>query len=414
MKEPNYKLTKFSCYFVYIAMASVFSLPPLLFATFKEMYGISYTLLGTLVVVNFLTQLGVDLIFSFWSKHFNIHQAIRTMPLFTTCGMCIYALVPIFFPQYAYLGFVVGTFIFSVSAGLGEVLISPVIAALPSENPDRDMSALHSIYGYGVVGNVIISTLFIKFIGNTHWMYLMLLLAVLPVISAILLKISPLPGMNIGHNTEKSDSSNYKTKSLCLCFMCIFLGSCTENTMCTWASVYVENALRLPKVWGDILGMCMFAGLLALTRTAYAKYGKNIFKTLQISMLVSIGFYLIAGLSKNAIFSLIACAALGISSAMLWPGTLILMEERIPGVGITAYALMAAGGDLGASICPQLVGIVIDKVSISQWAESLGSTISLAPEQIGFKTAMLMTALFPIMGFLLLSYMKKHFKQNNI
>lgn len=395
-------------------MASVFSLPPLLFATFKEMYGISYTLLGTLVVVNFLTQLGVDLIFSFWSKYFNIHRAIRTMPLFTTCGMCVFALVPVFFPQNAYLGFVIGTFIFSISAGLGEVLISPVIAALPSDNPDRDMSALHSIYGYGVVGNVVISTLYIKFVGNTRWMYLMLLLAILPIISAILLKISPLPDMNIGHGAEKNSHSKHKTKSLVLCFMCIFFGSCTENTMCTWASSYVENALRLPKIWGDILGMCMFAGLLALTRTAYAKYGKNILKTLQVSMTVSIVLYLIAGLSQNAIFSLMACAALGISTAMLWPGTLILMEERIPGVEVAAYALMAAGGDLGASICPQLVGIVIDTVSVSQWAESLGNTLSLAPEQIGFKAAMIVTALFPIMGVMLLTYMKKSLKENTI
>ena len=57
-------------------MASVFSLPPLLFATFKEMYNISYTLLGTLVFVNFCTQLGVDLVFSFFSKYFNIHKGI--------------------------------------------------------------------------------------------------------------------------------------------------------------------------------------------------------------------------------------------------------------------------------------------------------------------------------------------------
>ena len=62
-------------------------------------------------------------------------------------------------------------------------------------------------------------------------------------------------------------------------------------------------------------------------------------------------------------------------------------------------------------LIPQLVGIVIDKVSISHWAETLGTAISLAPEQIGFKSAMLMTALFPIMGILLLSYIKKHFNQ---
>ena len=83
MKKFTYKHTKLACYFTYPAMASAFSLPPLLFATFRELYGISYTLLGTLVVICFFTQLGIDLIFSFFSRYFNIPKTIRTMPLLT-------------------------------------------------------------------------------------------------------------------------------------------------------------------------------------------------------------------------------------------------------------------------------------------------------------------------------------------
>ena len=109
MDTFNYKRTKRICYYTNLAMSSVFSLPPLLFATFRELYGISYTLLGTLVLVNFCTQLGIDLIFSFFSKYFNIHKTIRLMPLVTAAGLCIYALIPTLFPQYAYAGLVVGT-----------------------------------------------------------------------------------------------------------------------------------------------------------------------------------------------------------------------------------------------------------------------------------------------------------------
>ena len=97
MDTFNYKRTKRICYYTNLAMSSVFSLPPLLFATFRELYGISYTLLGTLVLVNFCTQLGIDLIFSFFSKYFNIHKTIRLMPLVTAAGLCIYALIPTLF-----------------------------------------------------------------------------------------------------------------------------------------------------------------------------------------------------------------------------------------------------------------------------------------------------------------------------
>ena len=186
----KFKKTRQACYFTYLAMSSVFSLPPLLFVTFREQYGISYTLLGTLVLVNFCTQLIVDLIFTFFTKYFNIRKTIVVMPLITSAGLLIYALVPSFLPQYAYIGLLLGTVVFSVSAGLSEVLLSPLVAAMPSENPDRDMSKLHSLYAYGVVTVVIISTVFLKVFGRTNWMYLTLFWALLPVVSFVLFKIS--------------------------------------------------------------------------------------------------------------------------------------------------------------------------------------------------------------------------------
>ncbi len=412
MDKKQCKRTKFSCYFTYLAMSSVFSLPPLLFATFKETYaGISYTLLGTLVLVNFCTQLGIDLIFSFFSKYFNIHKTVRIMPLITATGLCIYALIPTLFPSYAYIGLLIGTIVFSVAAGLGEVLISPIVAALPSDTPDKDMSALHSLYGYGFVTVVAVSTVFIQFIGKQYWAYLTLFWAVLPVIASILLLTCKLPEMNMEQTETKAVKSKHRTKGIALCMLCIFLGACAENTMSNWISVYTENALHLPKVWGDLFGMALFAILLALTRTLYAKYGKNIQKVLMMSMIGAVICYTVVAVSHSPILSLIACVAVGICSSMLWPGTLILMEEKIPAVGVAAYALMAAGGDFGASFAPQTLGIIVDNVALTNWAQSLGTTLSLSPEQVAFKLGMLIAAIFPILGIILLLYMKKHFRK---
>ena len=145
MLKNNYKRTKYACYFSYLAMSSVFVLPPMLFVTFHDMYGISYTLLGTLVLINFFTQLTIDLIFSFFSKHFNIKHTIRLMPVITSVGLVFYAVLPNVFPEHAFLGLSFGTVIFSVAAGLCEVLLSPLVAEIPSENPEKDMSMLHSL-----------------------------------------------------------------------------------------------------------------------------------------------------------------------------------------------------------------------------------------------------------------------------
>ncbi len=406
--QPNYTRTKYTCYYVYLAMASVFSLPPILFMTFRQMYGVSYTLLGTLVLINFCTQLAVDLMFSFWGKHFDPHLTLRLTPLLTAAGLLTYAVVPTLFPQHAYLGLVIGTFVFSVAAGLNEVLVSPTVAALPSDTPEKDMANLHSLYGYGVVMVVTVSTLFLELFGSKNWMYLVMFWAVLPVIASALLFKADLPPMDLGHAPE-GPGAQKRGKGIVLCMLCIFFGSAAENGMTNWVSSYIEGALQIPKAVGDILGLTLFAVLLALTRTAYAKYGKNIYKVLLISMAASIFCYLAASLSPWPVVSMVACVATGIFTSMLWPGTLIYMEEKIPNAGVAAYAIMAAGGDFGASVAPQAMGAVVDLVAASGWVIPLSQQLAISPEQIGMKLAMLLTAAFPLIGVGVLLYMNRYF-----
>ncbi len=408
----KYKTTKLACYTAYFTMSSIFSLPPLLFATLQDMYDISYTLLGSLVLTNFCTQLLVDLIFTAFSKQFNIKKVVRIMPLLTSAGLVIYAVLPNIMPQYAYFGLLIGTVLFSVSAGLSEVLLSPVIAAIPSDNPQKDMSKLHSLYAFGVFTVVVVSTLFLKIFSAENWMYLTLFWAAMPVIASVLFFVSPMPDMSESAESVSTNGTKRRAVGMVLCVGCIFFGSCAENSMSSWISSYMENALHIDKAFGDILGMAMFAILLGITRITYAKYGKNIFKMLLFGMIGATVCYLVAGLSLNVILAFVACILTGIFTAMLWPGTLIMMEENLPGIGVAAYALMAAGGDLGASLAPQLLGIVVDKVSVTHTVADLSAKLSLTTEQLGLKAGMLVTAVFPLIGTIIVILSMKYFKEN--
>lgn len=390
MTASHFKRTKFACYTAYFTMSSIFCLPPLLFVTFHEMYGVSWTLLGTLVLTNFCTQLTVDLIFTVCSKKFNIPKVVRVMPLITALGLSVYAIFPMLFPNLAYVGLLIGTVIFSISAGLSEVLLSPTIAAIPSKNPQRDMSLLHSLYAFGVFSVVVIGTLFIKIAGAEHWMYLTLFFAALPILAAVLFMLSPMPDMSESESTAVSQKSRRRTLGIALCVGCIFLGSCAENVMSNWISSFMEAELQIDKTVGDILGMAMFAILLGITRISYAKWGKNICKMLLVGMIGAAVCYLVAGLSPYTLPAFVACILTGVFTSMLWPGTLIMMEEKIPGVGVAAFALMAAGGDLGASVAPQLLGVIADRS--------------------GLQTGMLVCSIFPILGIGLMLVILRFFK----
>ena len=410
----KFKRTKFACYASYFTMSSIFSMPPLLFVTFREMYGISYTLLGTLVLTNFFTQLAVDLIFTAFSKHFNVKWILRVMPLITFFGLMVYALSPFIFPNSVFVGLVIGTVIFSVSAGLSEVLLSPTIAAIPSKTPERDMSLLHSLYAFGFVTVVLITTVYLRIFGTHNWMYLAMFFAFLPVVAAALFMMSPIPDMSSGGKVETDGAVKKQTLGLALCVACIFFGSCAETVMSNWISSYTENALQVDKALGDILGMAMFAILLGLTRLAYGKLGKSITPVLFIGMAGAAMCYIIVALSGNPVIAFISCILTGAFTAMLWPGALIFMEKNVKGAGVGAFALMASGGDFGAALSPQLMGIVADSVAASDFAVKYSASLGLTCEQVGMRAGMLLTALFPMLGIVALVIATRYFANQSL
>lgn len=411
MKDKRYGITKAACYMTNVSMALVSNLSPLLFLTFNKEYNISFTLLGLLVLVNFCTQLGVDLLFSFFSHKFNIEKTVRLTPVITVAGVLIYAVMPTLIPSQAYLWLTVGTVIFSVSNGLVEVLISPIIAAIPSENPDHEMSKLHSVYAWGVVGTVIFSTLFLAAFGYKSWYILALILMLIPITASVLFMKASIPQMTSGEKAERM-SRLIRNPQMMICFACIFFGGASECTMAQWCSGYIENVFEINKVLVDVFGVAMFAAMLGLGRTLYSKYGRRIHRVLLLGAMGTAVCYLVAALTRVPILGLAACALTGLCTSMLWPGSLIAVQERVPGGGVAMFALMAAGGDLGASVGPQMIGAVTDAASKSELLLSIGARLGISADQIGMKAGMLIAAVFPIMTALCILMLVKSGKRS--
>ena len=88
------------------------------------------------------------------------------------------------------------------------------------------------------------------------------------------------------------------------------------------------------------------------------------------------------------------------------------MEENVHGAGVGAFALMAAGGDFGASVAPQLLGAIADSVSISSFGTSLASSLGIGAEQLGLKVGMLVCAVFPILGAVTVAVTVRYFRKS--
>lgn len=399
MKFSNnkYNRVKYGCYATNLTMSAVACLSPILFLTFKNTYEISFSLLGVLILVNYSTQLLVDLVFSLFSHKFNINLAVKMTPMIALVGFLIFSFAPDIFPTRTYLGLLLGTVIFSAASGFSEVLITPVIAAIPSDNTDREVAKLHSVYAFGVVAIVVFSALFLHIFSNENWQWLSLMLCFIPFVASVLYFKAEMPPM-----VKKENPSSFvdisKKKGVWICVLLIFLGGAAECTMFQWASTYIEAVLELPKLYGDIFGVAIFSLLLGLGRALYSKYGKNIDKILLLCSVGSVLCYVTATLTLSAIVGIISCFLTGFCTSMLWPGNLIYSTDRFSDGGVPLYALMAAGGDAGASFCPLLVGVITDYAITSPELIEFSYKLGITSEQLGMKLGLLIGAVFPMVA----------------
>ena len=384
----NERLVKYACYTSSVSMAILCNVPPMLFLTFHDLYRVSYSMLGLLVLINFVTQLLVDIVFSFFSHKFNIRKTVKLMPLVTLSGLILFALAPLFTASREVVGLIIGTVVFSIAGGLCEVLTSPIIAALPSDNPEGEMSKLHSVYAFGVVGVIPFSTLFLHLVGSERWWVLVAVLSIVPLISSVLFFLSKLPEVKMSEGGGAL--SVLRDRGVWLFVFAIFLGGAAECTMSQWASGYLELSLGIPKVIGDLAGVTLFALMLGL--------GKSIGRVIFIGAVCSSVCYLVAALSPIPFIGLIAVAFTGIATAMFWPGNLMAAAEKYPGGGVVIYALMAAGGDLGASVGPQMIGIITDTVSKIPAVIDVASRMGLTPDGVAMRVGILLGALFSVMA----------------
>lgn len=387
----SYRMLKAGCYCCSLSMSVVLNLSPLLFLTFRQLYGLSYSQIGLLVLLNFLTQLAMDLLFSLFSHRLSVPVFMKLSPVLVATGLVLFTLWPWFFPTHAFWGLVTGTLLFSAGGGLTEVLTSPLIAAIPNKDPDRQMSRFHSIYAWGSVGMIGVSALYLWLFGVQNWYWLALGLLIFPVLAFCFFEKSQFPSLD-EFSKKTTDRSLLRQRQVWWLVLAIFFGGAAECTMSQWSSSYLEAVFGIPKLVGDTLGVALFSLAMAIGRSWYASFGKNVHRIMKIGAVGATLCYLTCALINWPPLALLACGATGYFVSMLWPGSLILSARDFPKGGVLLYAMMACGGDLGASVAPQVIGLITDWVLALPKVSFLGVT----GEQAGMRLGLVFGALFPI------------------
>lgn len=364
MPKATYKSTLHACYLGYITQALIVNLPPLLFVIFRDTFGLSYTMLSSLVVVIFITQLVVDALAIRVVDKIGHRASAVIAHVFAAVGMIALAFLPRLLPS-PYVGLLMASLLFAIGGGLIEVLVSPIVESLPGDAKASSMSLLHSFYSWGQVLVIILSTVALLLIGQDLWFLLPLLWAILPIVT--LFKFTRVPLMPPQEESTRTPLKRLLTSKLFV--IALFLMVCSgaaEQAMAQWASLFAEKGLGISKTLGDLFGPCLFAVMMGIMRTLYGIKGQkiNMQRTLAICSALCILSFAVTALVPVPAIALLGCSLCGLTVSLMWPGMLSLTAEAFPSGGTAMFAMMALGGDLGCSIGPTLTGIVADSSNL--------------------------------------------------
>lgn len=361
MMTEKYTSTKIACYTGYFVQAIINNLAPLFYVTFQKDFGLSYRSISWLIMLNFVTQIFIDVVSVKIIKKLGYRISVISAHVFAASGLILLGILPRGMSNH-YLGLIIPIIIYATGSGLIEVLISPIIEGLPLDNKSGEMSLLHSFYCWGQMTVVLITTIIIKFAGSENWAYIPFLWALVPFINMFaFIKVPILPPVPEGEN-EMHISELFKNRVFIISAFLMLCSGASEIAMAQWASTFAEKSLNVSKLTGDLLGPCMFALLMASVRVGYGFFGDrfDMRKALSISASLCAAAYLITTLAPGSAAPLVGCGMCGMSVAIMWPGVFSLSAKHFPNGGTPMFAMLAMFGDLGCSLGPWVAGIVSD------------------------------------------------------
>lgn len=403
----NYILTTLSCFIGIFVQAINANITAILFIPLMKLYGLSYVHLGILVGLNFTVQVAVDIIFSGLIDKYGFKKLVLPADIFSWLGLILFGLAPFIFKNVLY-GLIISTIVFSAASGLLEILLSPIVNSIPHDEKGAAMALMHSFYAWGQVATIIITTLFIYLFGINNWQIIVLIWSLVPLINFFMFLFAPFPDVIPEEHRLNIRDLIFKPFYV-FALMAIFFGAAAEVVMNQWSSTFMEKALQLPKLTGDLLGMCGFAIMLGLGRLLYSIYGAklNMNRVLVFSSAVSVICYIVVALSPITALNLLACALCGLAASLLWPGTLVITAEKYPLAGAWMFAILAAAGDIGAALGPFITGFVADKSMRMLSVADLSSILGISAEQLGIRIAILVSVIFPIAALICHLLLKK-------
>lgn len=356
------RATVYTCFVAYFIQAIICNFPPLLFVFYHEQLGISWGLVTLLTTLMFLIQLVVDVLSGRIVSFLGYRGAALCATGCAAAGLLCLAFLP-FTVRPAFLGVLIPTMLYSIGAGLLEVIVNPLVEGA-TDGKGGALSLLHSFYCWGAAGTILISVLFFRTAGIDRWPWLTLFwVSVCAVDFVLFLKVPVSVAVPAGQGMKMREL--LKNKLFFLFFFLMLCAGATEQSVAQWISSFFEKELHFSKDLGDFIGPFLFLICMGVFRVIYSKLPETWNKSgylLAMAVLCLVSYGLIA-FSPWMPLTLAGFLLVGVGVAAMWPGVVSMASGAFPAGGTALFAAMALGGDIGCTGGPTVNGYLSDAAS---------------------------------------------------
>ena len=272
-----------------------------------------------------------------------------------------------------YVSLAAALFVLGLGAGILDMVLSPVVAAMNPARRAAAMNWLHSFYCVGAALTILVGTLLLR--AGLGWRVACLALLALPLALFLLLARERFPAMSPeGQRTRLRDLA--RSRWFAGALAAIFLGGATELGMAQWLPAYAERGLGYP-AWAGGAAFLAFSVAMALGRMVVGQLDahRDSYLVMAWSCALTVALFLAASFFPHPAVALAACIAAGFTGSSLWPTLLAVTADRHPEGGATMFGALAALGNAGGVFMPWLVGWIADRSSLA-WGLA---TSALAP-----------------------------------
>ncbi|WP_245844098.1 MFS transporter [Nibricoccus aquaticus] len=360
------------CYGAMMSLAIGLNLLPVFLTTLSELFGgadgLTQEQLGRLGAIAFL-GLAVGIVLTgpladrWGAKPFA--QLGNAMIAGSLTGMA-------FAPTYTTLG--IWMFTLGLGAGILDMVLSPVVAALNPERRAVAMNWLHSFYCVGAVVTILAGSLALR--AGLGWRGSCLVLLPLPVGLLVVFASQRFPAMT-SEGGRTPMSALMKRGWFVAALVAIFLGGATELGMAQWLPAYAERSLGFSQ-WTASMALLAFSVAMALGRMVIGAIGGkwNSFQIMAWGCGLTVVLFIAGSFLPSPVWALVACVAAGFTGSCLWPTMLAVTADRYPDGGASMFGALAALGNAGGIFMPWLVGFIADRSDL-HWGLAISAVAPL-------------------------------------